>query len=324
MGILQFDSRKKYFDGVGTEIDTSNLEEVYKLSGLDYVVEKHPLFYEDGTQAEGCYGTRAKMPDGSIVTMGHVGEQYTVLNNFEAFDFLRDVVGDGELKIENAGIVNGGKSSFICASTEPMKILDDDIVPYICFINSFDGSSGVKALLTPIRVFCSNCENIATKKASNKISIKHSTNVHSNLYVAHNILFENTKYLKEIKATMEKLATMRMTRRQFADKLVIMVLQKMGLLDNEGERIEKKRNNDLVDRYREHMLACWSANDLGNYANTAYAAIQAMLDFESHMIPARNADKPETTFKRVIQGMLLTDFALGLIQNGAIITANAL
>jgi hypothetical protein len=99
-----------------------------------------------------------------------------------------------------------------------------------------------------------------------------------------------------------------------------MVLQKMGLLDKDGERVEKKRNSDLVDRYREHMLACWSANDLGNYGNTAYAAIQAMLDFESHMIPARNAGNPETTFKRVIQGMVLTDFAIGLVQSGAIIT----
>jgi phage/plasmid-like protein (TIGR03299 family) len=320
MGILAYDSRKKYFDGVGAEIDTTSLEEVYKLAGLDYVVEKHPLFYEDGTPAEGCYGTRALMPNGDVVTMGHVGEQYTVLNNFEAFDFLRDVVGDGELKIEHAGVVNGGKSSFICASTEPMRILDDEIAPYICFINSFDGSSGVKALLTPVRVFCSNCESIATKRAQNKISIKHSTNVHSNLYMAQNVLFENTKYLEEIKATMEHLATIRMNRRQFADKLVVMVLQKMGLLDKDGERVEKKRNSDLVDRYREHMLACWSANDLGNYGNTAYAAIQAMLDFESHMIPARNAGNPETTFKRVIQGMVLTDFAIGLVQSGAIIT----
>ena len=100
MGILAYDSRKKYFDGVGAEIDTTNLEEVYKLAGLDYVVEKHPLFYEDGTPAEGCYGTRALMPNGDVVTMGHVGEQYTVLNNFEAFDFLRDVVGDGVAKEE--------------------------------------------------------------------------------------------------------------------------------------------------------------------------------------------------------------------------------
>jgi hypothetical protein len=45
-----------------------------------------------------------------------------------------------------------------------------------------------------------------------------------------------------------------------------------------------------------------------------------MLDFESHMIPARNAGNPETTFKRVIQGMVLTDFAIGLVQSGAIVT----
>jgi hypothetical protein len=55
------------------------------------------------------------------------------------------------------------------------------------FNNSFDGSSGVKVILTPIRVFCSNCMQLAIRQATSKISIKHSTNVHQNLYIAKDV-----------------------------------------------------------------------------------------------------------------------------------------
>ena len=290
MGVLQYDSRKKYFDGMGTEVQSTDLDQIYKLSGLDYIVEKVPLFYEDGTEAEGCFGTRTQI-DGKNVTLGHVGEQYTILQNYQAFDFLRDIVASGELKVENAGITNGGKSSYLCCSTEPMKILDDDISPYMVFNNSFDGSSGVKVILTPIRVFCSNCMQLAIRQATSKISIKHSTNVHQNLYIAKDVLLQNTKYLESIKETMEELATMRLTRKQFADTVTVKVLQFMGLYDADGQPIEKKRNAGLAESYREAMLAAWSANDLANYSNTAYSGIQAMLDWESHRSYARTKTK---------------------------------
>ena len=323
MGVLQYDSRKKYFDGMGTEIQSTDLEQIYKLSGLDYVVEKVPLYYEDGSEAEGCFGTRTQI-DGKNVTLGHVGEQYTVLQNYQAFDFLKDIVANGELKVENAGIINGGKSSYLCCSTEPMKILDDDISPYLVINNSFDSSSGVKVILTPIRVFCSNCMQLAIKQATSKISIKHSTNVHQNLYIAKDILLQNTKYLDAIKDTMEELATMRLTRAQFADKVTVKVLQFMGLYDADGQPIEKKRNASLAESYREAMLAAWSANDLGNYNNTAYAGIQAMLDWESHRIYARNNNNQETRFKAVTKGMLASDFALQVIRETATKNTNIL
>ena len=316
MGVLQYDSRKKYFDGMGTEIQSNDLAQIYKLSGLDYVVEKYPLFYEDGTAAEGCFGTRANI-DGKTVTLGHVGDQYTVLQNYQAFDFLKDVVRDGELKVENAGIINGGKASYICCSTEPMKILDDDIAPYMVFQNSFDSSTAVKVILTPIRVFCSNCMQIAVEQAQSKISIKHSSNVQQNLYIAKDVLLKNTKYLDAIKAEMENLATMRFTRAQFVDTLTVKILQFMGMYDADGNVIEKKCNSGLAESYRESMLAAWSAYDLGNYNNTAYGAIQAVLDFESHRTFARNNDNSETRFKSILKGMMISDFALPIIKSMA-------
>lgn len=318
MGILQY-NRKKFFEEVGTEIGADqqhSLDEVIKLSGLDYVVEKVKSYDEDGEEI-GSYHTRYFDKDGIKHNLGAgLKKQYTVLQNYEAFDFLNDLLGDVE--VECAGSTHGGNRAFICVSTKPMKILDDDVTPYINFVNSHDGGSSVMAMLTPIRMFCSNCLMLSIKQAANKISIKHSKNVQQNLYIAKDVLLRNTKYLECIKTQMEELATMRFTRKQFVDDLTVKVLQFMGLYDEDGNPIEKKRNNGLAESYREAMLAAWSANDLANYGNTAYAAIQAMLDFESHRTFARNNENPETRFKAVLGGMLISDFALQYIKATAI------
>ena len=316
MGILQYNSRKNFFDGVGNKIESNNLDEIIKLAKMDYTVRKEPLFFEDGEQLEDRWATRANI-DGEDITLGIVGPQYTILQNFEAFDFLQDLFRTGELQIECAGTVEHGKRSFICAKTEPIKVMDDDIDPYMVIMNSFDGSGSVKVMFTPVRVFCSNCEVVATKEASQKLYIKHSKQIHDKLYTAGNVLLANTRYLEAYKHEMEELATMRFTRAQFADNLTRALLEHMQLLGTEEKPIERKRASSLVDRYRDELLACWSKNDLANYENTAYAAFQAISDWETHYLPGRDTGNKEIFFNRAVGGMVLTNWCLNYIKKTA-------
>lgn len=315
MPVLQY-QRNRFFDNVGKPLvdeTPSTLKDVIDLAGLGYVVEKVQNQDPEGELVD-SFTTRYFDPDGTKHNLGSTLQKgYKVVQNIDAFSFLNDLMGD--VVVESAGSINGGKQTFICAKTEPIKIFDDDIDPYMVIVNSFDGSTGVRAMFTPIRVFCSNCMAIATKEASKSITVRHSANAVERLYIAKDVLLHNTNYLQTVKENMEQLATVYLNRGEFANKIVPLVLTKMGLLDADGNKVEKQRNKELVDRYRDHLLACWKANDLANFENTAYAAINAIMDFESHMVPARNADKPETTFKRVIGGMLYTDLVMQYLQN---------
>ena len=315
MGILQY-NRKRFFEGVGTEIGADqqhSLDEVIKLAGLDYVVEKVKSYDEEGEEI-GSYHTRYFDKNGVKHNLGAgLKEQYTVLQNYEAFDFLQDLLQD--VTIECAGTTDGGRKSFVCATTEPIKVLDEEIDPYMIFQNSFDGSGSVRIMLTPIRVFCSNCMARASKQAQSIFTIKHSSSVHNKLYVAQNVLLANTRYLEMYKEGIEDMATVRFTRRQFVDKLVPFVLQQMGLLDENGQPIEKKRNANIVEVYREQLLAEWSAEDTKNQENTLANMWNAVTAFESHMRPMRNADKPETKFRQVLAGMVLSNLALDYAAN---------
>ena len=306
MGILKYD-RKKFFEGVGTNVATikqDNLEDIIKYAGLDYMVEKVKSYDEDGEEI-GSYHTRYFDADGVKHNIGSgLKAQYTVLQNSEAFGFLQDILGD--IQIECAGTINDGKSSFVCASTEPLKVLNEEISPFVVFQNSFDGSGSVRAMLTPIRVFCSNCMMSAIRNAESKISIKHSTNVVQRLYASQEVLMKNKQYLATYKTEVEQMATVTLSTETFENKVVPFTLRQMGLLDSSGNPIEKKRNKDIVDVYRENLMQCWNNDDTQNQKGTLLNCVNAITDFDSHYQPMRNADNPETIFKRVLAGMTLS------------------
>lgn len=317
MGILQYNNQKNFFDNVGNKIESDNLQEIIKLANMDYTVYKEPLFFNDGKQLDKYWATRATV-NGEDITMGVVGSQYTILQNSEAYDFLSDLFTKGDLKIECAGTFDGGKKSFICAKTESIKVMDDDIDPYIVIMNSFDGTGSVKVMFTPVRVFCSNCEAVATKSAQQKFYIKHSRQVHDKLYDSMFVMMSNTNYLEAYRQEMEDLAKMRYTRREFAENLTTALLKHMNLISSSDSKYERKKDSALVERYRDELLMCWSRSDLANYENTAYAAFQAISDWETHYLPGRNTNNNEIFFNRAISGMVLSNWCLNYMKQTAL------
>ena len=66
MGILQYSRQNNFFDGVGSKVESNNLEEIIKLAKMDYTVRKEPLFFGDGKQLENKWATRATIDGASV------------------------------------------------------------------------------------------------------------------------------------------------------------------------------------------------------------------------------------------------------------------
>ena len=161
-----FDSRKVYFDELGNKITGCQKTAVaLKLSGLDYKVEKKPVFLEDGKEIPDRFATVRS--DNGLV-LGVVGKDYCVLDNEEGFEFIDEIMGEGGADFETAGSWDKGKRAFIVAKTEPINICGDEFAPYILFTNSHDGSGSIKAMFTPVRVACNNALVLAEKQATVK------------------------------------------------------------------------------------------------------------------------------------------------------------
>lgn len=298
MGIATFNSRRNYFDGCGQVIqDATSLENAIKLAKLDYTVEKRPLSTYD------MKGHVVKIPDmfatlrtDTNQTLGVVGKNYNILQNIEAFDFLDSLVAEGA-RFETAGTFKKNEAaSFITCSTEPLTILDDEFMPYILLTNSFDGSGCVRVMFTPIRVFCSNCLNRAIKQAVNKISIRHCNSLKGQMEQAKEILLQNTNYLVALKEESEKLAVT-----PFSEEAFEALARDLFKTEEGASAIIQERSMIQL----EALLTAYKQDDLQNFNNTAYKAVQAVADFESHKPVFRNTNNPFTNFQIVTAGMPL-------------------
>ena len=307
MGLAKFDSRRNYFDGAGTEITgCQKTEQAIRLAGLDYTVEKRPLFLADGTLVADNYCT-VKSDDNT--QLGVVGKDYGIVQNSEAFDFIDSIIKEGA-EFEAAGHFKGFKKTFMVAKTESMKILGDNFQPYLLFTNSFDGSGSIKAMFTPVRVFCSNALVMASKQATNQITIRHSGNALQKLYIARDTLLKNTEYLNILKAESEAWAATRFTRADFKNHVIPALLKEMKLTDDK----ERKRSVNRIDEVTANIMKTYNATDLGNFDNTAYKAIQAVADYESHAEPMRNTNNPQIYMQRIMAGMVLLNTAIQAVR----------
>lgn len=119
-------------------------------------------------------------------TFAPVGDGYEIVQNEEALkfiDYLAEVSGS-DAKIVSAGALGYGERIFITVQLGGNVFLgpNDPLNTYIVFTTSHDGSGGVSALITHIRVVCQNTLNAALKDAAtNRLTFKHTKNVSKKL-----------------------------------------------------------------------------------------------------------------------------------------------
>ncbi len=211
--------QEKAWHGLGTIVDAMNSEQAIKLGGLDFEVEKRPLFIQ-GTEIDvrtdkvANYDNviRQKITEGEVVQLnykesliipnqfatvrtdnnvplGIVGSKYHVIQNHEAFSFIDSIIGEGQADYETVGCLGQGETVFItCKLKEEMVINKDIIDKYLLLSMSHDGSSSINVMFTPIRVVCNNTLSLALKAKSNKFTIRHTKNAKDKLEYAKKVL----------------------------------------------------------------------------------------------------------------------------------------
>ena len=155
----------------------SNIQEALSLARLDWDVKSENIFNEDGDVFPG-FKANVRETDGKL--LGIVTDRYNIVQNYDAFDFVDNLVNEG-FKFDKAGSFRDGKSIWVMGSLPDTKILGDDIANNVVFVNSHDGSSGVKVMMTPVRLICSNMMNLALRKADRIWATKHTRSIFSKM-----------------------------------------------------------------------------------------------------------------------------------------------
>lgn len=293
-----FSLKEKAWHGLGQIVqDAPTSEEAIKLAGLDYDVAKVPV-YADFRELPTLETNEAHAKKGELVpnyfatvrtdnreVLGLVGNRYEVVQNIQAFNFIDDIVGSKEAIFETAGALGKGEKIFVTAKLPSyirVQGTDDVIEKYILFHTSHDGSYPIIAGFTPIRIVCNNTLNMALKHMANKITLRHTVNVHDRLETARKLMGLYRKYSEEFESVINHLVNIPVTDATVEDTVSKLILTPSELLDvqHEGWDSDKisTRKKNMVDDLTVYIdqgigqelhrgTALWLFNGVSSYYN---------------------------------------------------------
>lgn len=168
----------KPWHGLGVEVHNDLTPgQIMAKAGLDWGVEKKDLSFTlpDGSQ-EVVKGKKALVRDMDNKVLDVVGDDWNPVQNHEAFEFFSEYVMAGDMEMNTAGSLKGGKNVFALAKVkESFSILGEDQVDsYLLFSNPHEYGKAIDVRFTPIRVVCNNTLTFSLQSASkNAVKMNH-------------------------------------------------------------------------------------------------------------------------------------------------------
>ena len=291
-----FSVRQVPWHGLGRIIqDAPDSKAALELAGLDWTVDKQEVCLKNGQVIPNQFAN-VRSSDGSV--LGIVTDRYKIVQNAEAFAFTDDLIG-GNVRYETAGSLLGGRKVWMLARLPERTVVGDEVIPYLCFTNSHDGSGSVRAMMTPVRVVCNNTLNLAISTAKRAWKASHATNIQKRLKDARESLELADHYMYELDNYADKLANITIN-----EDAIIRAYNAVNPLAKDAPVITKIRHdNDLTS-----LLECNDAADIKKFKGTAWGAANAIADFVDHRPPSRQTDKwKETRWDDIMNGSVVVD-----------------
>ena len=100
-------SRTATWAGIGSDVtEMKTLDDVLNSAGLNFEVEKRPLYTRNAGKLIKIDGTVSTVRKDTGDVLGIVGDKYQVCQNRDAFDFINYI--DDDVKFVKAGITYSG------------------------------------------------------------------------------------------------------------------------------------------------------------------------------------------------------------------------
>ena len=289
--------REVPWHGLGTKVDEApNSKEAIKLAGLDWNVNPTVIYDANGKEISGY---KANMRDSDQSILGIVSDRYQIVQNSEAFEFTDSLLDEGVV-YETAGSLRDGKQIWLLAKMPRTTILGDDVDPYLCFTNSFDGSGAVRVCATPIRVVCNNTLNLALETTKRSWSTRHVGDLAGKMHQAKVTLGLAQEYMKKLDEDADRLANTKLSDAEI-ESIVSFIFPIDYIKDT-------KRKIENTNKMRNDFMTCYMMPDIAQYRNTAYGLVNAASDMAGHMAPSRvTSNYAQNNWAKIMLGHPLLD-----------------
>ena len=289
--------REVPWHGLGTKVNEApTSKEAIQLAGLDWNVNPTVIYDANGKEISGY---KANMRDSDQSILGIVSDRYQIVQNSEAFEFTDSLLDEGVV-YETAGSLRDGKQIWLLARMPSTTILGDDVDPYLCFTNTFDGSGAIKVCMTPVRVVCNNTLNLALETTKRSWSTRHIGDLAGKLHQAKETLGLAQEYMKKLDEDADRLANTKLSDAEI-ESIVSFIFPIDYIKDT-------KRKIENTNKMRNDFMTCYMMPDIAQYRNTAYGLVNAASDMAGHMAPSRvTSNYAQNNWAKIMLGHPLLD-----------------
>lgn len=274
-------------------------QEALDNSGLNFEVEKKPIFIECGDNKIEIVGKYATTRTDLNVPLGVVGERYHVVQNTEAFDWFDNIVGAGEAYFETAGALGSGETIFITAKMPShIKVGNDVIEQYLMLTNNHSGAKAVELCFTPIRVVCQNTLNAALKCCSNRVIVRHTSGVTEKMNQAVKAMKIANTYFDELSDALNAMKRITLVDEQLKDfiRRSMNLTEVASKADKDEVAKENKRTREILEAVYVYALNDESQRGI---ERTLYGAYNAVTGYYNNV---KQWESNEARLKSITEG----------------------
>lgn len=261
--------------------EAPTLEDALRLAELDWSVgiEQATRVNRAGEVEDipGCFNTVRQDTDQFL---GRVKKTWRPFQNAEAFDFADALLGYG-VKFDAAGHYLDSRRVFLTAKL-PTGITvpgtDDALDLYLLLTTGHDGLSATKALITPVRLACTNMMPLAGREAVSSWSCRHTSKA--------------SEKAEEAIRTLNLVDAYRLDFEKIAAQLSQTEVDLTGFGKLVGEI-------GAPERVQKGMIQTWHTSPSVD-GSSGWGAVNAIGEFAEHLRGGRG--NPETRFDSNIDG----------------------
>ncbi|HEY4325120.1 MAG TPA: DUF932 domain-containing protein [Mucilaginibacter sp.] len=333
-----FSVKEKAWHGLGQIVENyPTSAEAIRYAGLDYLVEKRPLFTNSLANELADLDEAGQFPKTNVPNffatvrndnnsvLGVVGKDYEVVQNVDAFQFFDAIVSGGSgIKYETAGALGKGERIFITAKLpDYIKVGKQDLIEqYLFLATSHDGFGSITAAFTPTRIVCNNTLNAAMRNHSSGIKIRHTASANDRLKQAHTLMGISHVMAQELEELFNHWTKVRITDLQVKKLIQVAMAPNKEVISNlELGLVDKLSTtyNNIVDNAFAYAMAD-PTQQMETTAGTLFGAYNAITGYYQNV---RNFKDGDAKFRSIMDGtarqraQVAFDLCQNFVRNGA-------
>jgi len=303
-----FSNREVPWHNLGVLTDSAQtVDDALRLAMLDWTVYKSEepvtttVITENGVAnvpVPDRFATYRDHPILGLQGLGVVGNQYTVIQNREAFDFLNLLADESGAVFETAGSLRGGTRVFMSMKMpQHISIADgtDTVDLYLICTTSHDGTQAFTVYLSAVRPVCANTVQFGLNGAAHKWHMKHTSSIKGKIQQARDTLGFVVDYADAFQQAVDQLVSLEMTRYEFQGFTESLLPTNKDMSTLQISRTEEARSE---------IFGLWNAPTQQNVANTRWAAFNAVTEWADWFKPVKAGKRDEDLVRaeRVFSG----------------------